>query len=116
MSRTLPDPRYNNEGYKCSAKTDLAKQIKSRIAALQGLSIADNPDRNPIIPIPILLQRIHQKAPLATIFVAATRTCSARQPRATRATGRRQVSTIARSARFRLTCPPRPSTTPTRNG
>jgi hypothetical protein len=65
-----PDPSDDNKGYNCSRKADLANQIKRRIAALQGLSIADNPDGNPIIPISVLLQDIYHKAPLAAIFVA----------------------------------------------
>jgi hypothetical protein len=57
-------------GYNCSKNAGLVGQVTRRIAALDGLATADDPNGLPIIPIQTLLELIHQDAPQAAIFVA----------------------------------------------
>lgn len=57
-------------GYNCSKNAGLVGQVNRRIAALDGLATADDPNGLPIIPIQTLLELIHQDAPHAAIFVA----------------------------------------------
>jgi len=63
-------PVVNPVGYGCSKNKNLIRELKSRIAALEGTGTVMTPDGTIIIPIQRLLKRIHHKAPLASIFVA----------------------------------------------